>query len=133
MEDERFSAAALRMRLGRPASPIIFNADRLYGSYAAGALGGTFTGAESTIRDVPVALSEMSGSWRVDKGDLSATATAMVSDRNPEPRFYPMRTNDLFFRKGVEGRILFRFGVDDKVDALIDYGRPRAVRWARPP
>ena len=29
-------------------------------------------------------------------------------------------SNDLFFRKGVEGRILFRFRVDEKVDALID-------------
>jgi hypothetical protein len=92
-----FNFADLALRLGRPESPIIFNADQLRGSYVGKALTGSFTGADSTIRNIPIALSEMSGDWRVRGGDLSVDGAATVSDRNPEPRFYPMRSNDLRF------------------------------------
>ncbi len=40
-------------------------------------------------------------------------------------------SGDLFFRKGVEGRILFRFGVDGKVDALIDRRNNEDVIWKK--
>ena len=40
-------------------------------------------------------------------------------------------SDDLFFRKGVEGRILFRFGVDGKVDALIDRRNNEDVIWKK--
>ncbi len=38
---------------------------------------------------------------------------------------------DIYFRKGVEGRILFRFGQDGKVDALTDRRNNEDVIWRR--
>jgi hypothetical protein len=38
-------------------------------------------------------------------------------------------SGDLFFRKGVEGRILFRFAADGKIDALIDRRNNEDVIW----
>ena len=38
---------------------------------------------------------------------------------------------DIFFRKGVEGRILFRTGPDGKTDALIDRRNNEDVVWRK--
>jgi hypothetical protein len=40
-------------------------------------------------------------------------------------------TSDLFFRKGVEGRILFRYDAHGKVDALIDRRNNEDVVWRK--
>ena len=40
-------------------------------------------------------------------------------------------TSDLFFRKGAEGRILFRRGDQGKVDALVDRRNNEDVVWRR--
>ncbi len=40
-------------------------------------------------------------------------------------------TCDLFFRKGVEGRILFRRDAAGKVDALIDRRNNEDVVWRK--
>src|SRR5881394_1924342 len=40
-------------------------------------------------------------------------------------------TSDLFFRKGVEGRILFHYNAKGKVDALIDRRNNEDVVWAK--
>ena len=40
-------------------------------------------------------------------------------------------SGDIFFRKGVEGRILFRFGDEGKVEALIDRRNNEDVVWKR--
>jgi hypothetical protein len=37
----------------------------------------------------------------------------------------------LFFRKGVEGRILFRYDAHGKVDALIDRRNNEDVVWRK--
>ena len=39
--------------------------------------------------------------------------------------------SELFFRKGVEGRILFRYGKNGKVDALIDRRNNEDVVWRK--
>jgi len=38
---------------------------------------------------------------------------------------------DIFFRKGIEGRRLFRYGSDGKVDAMIDRRNNEDVIWRR--
>jgi hypothetical protein len=38
---------------------------------------------------------------------------------------------DIFFRKGVEGRILFRLGPDGKVDALLDRRNNEDIIWKK--
>ena len=40
-------------------------------------------------------------------------------------------TSELFFRKGVEGRILFRYAPNGKVDALIDRRNNEDVIWRK--
>jgi hypothetical protein len=40
-------------------------------------------------------------------------------------------TSDLFFRKGVEGRILFRYSDNGKVNALIDRRNNEDVIWRK--
>src|SRR5437764_8058218 len=40
-------------------------------------------------------------------------------------------TSDLFFRKNVEGRILFRYAANGKVDALIDRRNNEDVVWRK--
>jgi hypothetical protein len=40
-------------------------------------------------------------------------------------------TSDLFFRKGIEGRILFHYAADGKVDALIDRRNNEDVIWRK--
>jgi len=49
---------------------------------------------------------------------------------NKKEQLFP-ETCDLFFRKGVEGRILFRYDAHDKVDALIDRRNNEDVVWRK--
>jgi ketosteroid isomerase-like protein len=39
--------------------------------------------------------------------------------------------SDIFFRKGVEGRILFRYAANGKVDALIDRRNNEDIMWRK--
>jgi hypothetical protein len=41
--------------------------------------------------------------------------------------------SELFFRKGIEGRILFRYDKNGKVDALIDRRNNEDVVWRKKP
>jgi hypothetical protein len=92
---DRFSFGAVAMRLGRDASPIAFNSDRLGGTFAGSGISGDFSGARSTVGNVPLLLDQADGKWRVYKGDLTVDANARVTDRSANPRFYPLRSNDL--------------------------------------
>jgi hypothetical protein len=91
---QQFGFNQLALRLGRSASPIAFDAARLTGSLSGGA-SGDFSGGRATIGTVPVLLSEASGKWNLKGGDLTLNGSSMVSDRDPNPRFYPSRTDDL--------------------------------------
>ncbi len=97
---ERFAMSRLAARLGQPASPIVFDAARFEGSFAGSGISGTFSGASSTIGNVPLLLDEGSGKWRVYRGDFAVDADARVSDRAANPRFYPLRTNNLHLTVG---------------------------------
>ena len=97
IEGKRFSVNALAMRLGRPKSPIIFDASRLLGSFSGRGLGGTFTGGRSTIGNVPLAMSDVGGRWRMYKGDLAIDGAMTVSDRSETPRFYPLHSDNVHF------------------------------------
>ena len=92
---ERFTLDRLGARLGRAESPIVFDAARFEGSFAGSGIGGTFAGAKATIGNVPLLLDESTGKWRSYRGDITVDAKARVSDRAPNPRFYPLLSNDL--------------------------------------
>ena len=94
---KQFSVNQLAMRLGKPASPIAFDAGRLVGSFVGSGVSGTFGGGKATIGNVPLLLSDASGKWLVHHGDLSVTSALTVSDRDPNPRFYPLMSKDVRF------------------------------------
>ncbi len=97
---KQFGMDRLALRLGRPASPIAFEAARLTGSFVGAGVSGAFSGARSTIGNVPLLLSDASGKWLVHRGDLSVTSALTVSDRDPNPRFYPLKGDDVRFTLG---------------------------------
>jgi len=53
-----------------------------------------------------------------------------VERKGKKEELFP-ETSDLFFRKGVEGRILFRRTASGKVDALIDRRNNEDVLWLK--
>jgi len=92
-----FSFDRLGLRLGKPESPVVFDAARLDGSFVGSGISGKFGGAKATIGNVPLLLSDASGSWQVHHGDLAVDSALTVSDRDPNPRFYPLKSNNVHF------------------------------------
>ena len=115
---KNFFFNSLAMRLGRPTSPIVFNASRLNGSFAGSTLRGDFSGAKATVGQVPLLLSDAVGKWLYRNSDLTVDGALTVSDKDPDPRFYPLRSNDVHLSSpaitcGQAARFIF----------------PRTVRW----
>ncbi|MEP7130477.1 MAG: YdbH domain-containing protein [Sphingomicrobium sp.] len=94
---DRFGFNQLAMRLGKPTSPIVFDAARLTGSISGGTLRGNFRGAKSTIGNVPLILSDGSGTWLFRKSALSVQSALTVSDRDQSPRFYRLQSDNVRF------------------------------------
>jgi uncharacterized protein DUF4440 len=61
-------------------------------------------------------------------GNLFVERKGKKEQLNKKEQLFP-ETSDLFFRKGVEGRILFRYDAHGKVDALIDRRNNEDVVW----
>ncbi|MEO6255174.1 MAG: YdbH domain-containing protein [Sphingomicrobium sp.] len=97
IEDQRFALNNLTMQLGKPGSPILFDAAKLQGTLAGSGLGGTFSGGRSTIGNVPLAMSAIGGRWRAYKGDVTIDGAMDVADRSPTPRFYPLHSDNVHF------------------------------------
>ncbi len=53
-----------------------------------------------------------------------------VERKGKKDQLFP-ETSDLFFRKGVEGRILFHYDANGKVDSLIDRRNNEDVIWLK--
>jgi len=97
---KQFGFNRLALRLGKPASPIVFDAATLSGSFGGKGVSGSFGGARSTIGKVPLLMSDLAGKWQVYKGDLSADGGLTVSDRDANPRFYPLKSDNVHFTLG---------------------------------
>jgi len=98
--NEQFFFNKISMRLGKPAAPILFDAARLNGRFAGPNLSGAFTGAKATVGTVPLLLSDASGSWRYRGKNLSVEGALTLSDADPNPRFYPLRSSDVHLTIG---------------------------------
>jgi hypothetical protein len=94
---KQFTFNDLAMRLGRAESPVLFDAKRLTGSFVGAGVSGKFSGAKSTIGNVPLLLSDASGSWLVHNGDLSVDSALTLSNRDPDPKFYPLKSDNVHF------------------------------------
>ena len=47
-------------------------------------------------------MSEIGGRWRVYKGDLTVDGAMTVADRDANPRFYPLHSNNVHFAMAGE-------------------------------
>ena len=95
VSDKRFFFNSLALRLGKAESPVNFEASRLNGSFAGSTLRGDFSGAKATIGTVPLLISDASGKWGYRKDNLTVDGALTLQDRDPDPRFYPLRSNDV--------------------------------------
>jgi hypothetical protein len=94
---KQFAFNSLAMRLGQPSSPVLFDAARLTGSFAGSSLRGDFGGAKATIGNVPLLLSDATGKWTYAGSKLAVDSALTISDRDPNPRFYPLTSDDVHF------------------------------------
>ncbi|HEV2717475.1 MAG TPA: DUF4440 domain-containing protein [Terriglobales bacterium] len=65
-----------------------------------------------------------------ESGNLFVERKGKKEQLNKKEQLFP-ETSDLFFRKGVEGRILFRYDAHGKVDALIDRRNNEDLVWRK--
>ena len=94
---QQFAFDKLNAQLGHPTSPVRIAAAHFNGRLT-GSFGGNFDGMSATVGKVPLMLSDAVGSWLYRSKVLTVKSSGTVSDRDPNPRFYPLRTNDVQFR-----------------------------------
>ena len=71
----------------------MFDAGRLTGAFARGGFDGGFTRGKATIGTVPLLLSDGTGKWIYRNSKLAVDSALTVSDRDDNPRFYPLRSD----------------------------------------
>jgi ketosteroid isomerase-like protein len=79
-------------------------------------------------------FAQFSGTYELAAGQtrkVFAEGSNLFVERKGKREQLLPETPDLFFRKGVEGRILFRTGADGKVDALIDRRNNEDILWLK--
>jgi hypothetical protein len=83
----------------------------------------------------PAKLAEYTGTYELAPGItrvVSVDGDQLYAQRSGRPRELLIpEAPPIFFRKGVEGRVLFRFGNDGKVDALIDRRNNEDIVWKK--
>jgi len=82
----------------------------------------------------PKKFADFIGTYEVAPGQtrlVSAEGERLFVERNGKKEQLFPETSDLFFRKGVEGRILFHYDANGKVDTLIDRRNNEDVIWRK--
>jgi translocation and assembly module TamB len=97
---KQFTVSSVGMRIGKAGSPIVFDSARLNGAFVGSDVRGKFADAKATIGNIPLLLSNGSGSWLLRHSNLSVDSALTVSDRNPDPRFYPLKSDNVHFTLG---------------------------------
>ena len=81
----------------------------------------------------PKKFVDLSGTYELAPGQtrrVFSEGENLYVERNGKREQLLPESSEIFFRKGVEGRILFRYA-DGKVDALIDRRNNEDVVWRR--
>jgi hypothetical protein len=80
----------------------------------------------------PKKFADFIGTYELAPGQIrlvtAESENLFVERKGKKEQLFP-ETSDLFFRKGVEGRILFRYDAHGKVDTLIDRRNNEDVIW----
>lgn len=92
-----FGFDRVNAELGRPTSPIMLDAARVTGNLRQG-LDGRFAGLSASIGKIPLLLSDAAGSWLYRNKILTINSSGKVSDRDSNPRFYPLSSSDIRFK-----------------------------------
>jgi hypothetical protein len=82
----------------------------------------------------PKKLADFIGAYELVPGQtrsVSGEGDKLFVERKGKKEELLPETSELFFRKGVEGRILFRYAANGKVDALIDRRNNEDVIWKK--
>ena len=100
-----FALDSTEVRLGTPERLSRLSIARLTGGVVPGGAEGRFEGAAGAIGNVPIDLTEGSGTWRFVGGRLSLKGeTLRVADAAVEPRYEPLDARD-FVLTLADGRI----------------------------
>ena len=99
----RWSLARADIALGEGEDVTRFAADTLTGRATPQGMAGELRGAEGKIGAVPLNMSEIAGQWRFAKGALTLDGGLLLTDAAPDPRFFPLVSDDasLRFADGV--------------------------------
>jgi len=82
----------------------------------------------------PKKFAGFTGTYELAHGQtrsVTAEGDKLFVERKGKKEELLPEASELFFRKGVEGRILFRYTADGKVDALIDRRNNEDVIWKK--
>jgi len=82
----------------------------------------------------PKKFGEYIGTYELAPGQTRSVTfedDRLFIERNGKKEQLLPETSEIFFRKGVEGRILFRYGANGEVDALIDRRNNEDVIWRK--
>lgn len=94
----RWSVARADIRLGEGESVTRFNAKSLSGRATPRGMAGELRGASGKIGAVPLDMSEIAGQWRWADGALTLDGGLLLTDAAPDPRFFPLVSNDANLR-----------------------------------
>jgi hypothetical protein len=79
-------------------------------------------------------FADYTGTYELAPGEtrvVTAEGDKLFIERNGKKEQLFPETTDLFFRKGVEGRILFHYDANGRVDSLIDRRNNEDIRWRK--
>jgi hypothetical protein len=82
----------------------------------------------------PRKFGDFNGTYELAAGQMRrvfSEGESLYVERNGKREQLLPEGSEIFFRKGVEGRILFRYADNGKVDALIDRRNNEDVVWRR--
>lgn len=91
LADKRFALTGVETRLGDSERVSRLDIATLDGRVAGGRIDGAYAEASGQIGNVPLLLSEAVGDWSLAGGLLSVGGALMVADAAPDPRFVPLR------------------------------------------
>ncbi|MBW4331850.1 YdbH domain-containing protein [Stakelama sp. CBK3Z-3] len=94
LTDTGFALADVKARLGSEASMTRIDAATITGRVNGSVVAGGFTGGAGQIGNVPLAMSDAAGDWRLENGTLTLDGGLTVSDTAASPRFKPLASDD---------------------------------------
>jgi translocation and assembly module TamB len=101
IDGPNFNGTSVVIRLGSEGYVNQLELAAIAGRFNDTGVAGTFNGLAGKIANVPLLISKGNGDWSVVNDRLTLAGGITVADDNPDPRFYPLISND--FRLTLDG------------------------------